>query len=162
VSRPTSPPLGLTLTRSARAIERAFDEQLAAAGGSSPIWLVLISLKTGGSRNQRELARMVGIRGATLTHHLNAMEAAGLVTRRRHPDNRRIHVVEMTDAGSEMFLRLREVAVAFDRTLRAGLHPGDLEVFGQVLRQLYVNVTGGDADEREFFPVRGPDEPRPG
>ena len=150
------------LTRSSRAIERAFDEQLAAAGGSSPIWLVLISLKTGGSRNQRELARMVGIRGATLTHHLNAMETAGLVTRRRHPDNRRIHVVEMTGAGSEMFLRLRKVAVTFDRTLRAGVDPGDLEVFGRVLRQLYGNVTGGEAVESDFFPVRAPDQSRPG
>ena len=105
---------------------------------------------------------MVGVRGATLTHHLNAMETSGLVTRRRHPDNRRIHVVEMTDAGSDMFLRLREVAVAFDRTLHAGVDSGDLEVFGRVLRQLYGNVTGGDAAEGDFFPGRVPDQRRSG
>ncbi|MET0695297.1 MAG: MarR family winged helix-turn-helix transcriptional regulator [Propionibacteriaceae bacterium] len=155
--RPTHPPLGLTLTRSARAIERVFDERLAAVGGSAPVWQILISLKTGGSRNQRELARMVGIRGATLTHHLNAMETAGLITRRRHPENRRVHIVEMTESGSEMFLRLREVAVTFDRTLRTGLEPDDLEVFGRVLRQLYANVMGRDAAETDFLPVRPPD-----
>ena len=36
-----------------------------------------ISLKSGQLASQRELAEAVGIQGATLTHHLNAMESAG-------------------------------------------------------------------------------------
>jgi DNA-binding transcriptional MocR family regulator len=44
--------------------------------------------------NQRQIAESIGIQGATLTHHLNAMEADGVVTRRRDPTNRRVHVVE--------------------------------------------------------------------
>jgi MarR family transcriptional regulator for hemolysin len=142
------------LTRSARAIERVFDDRLAAVGGSAPIWLILISLKTGGSRNQRELARMIGIRGATLTHHLNAMETAGLITRRRHPENRRVHVVEMTEDGSSTFLRLREVAAEFDRTVRSGIEPDDLTTFSRVLAQMYANVMGRDSAMADFLPVR--------
>jgi MarR family transcriptional regulator for hemolysin len=154
VSRPPQPPIGLMLTRSARAIERSFDDNLAAAGGSAPIWLILISLKAGGSRNQRGLARMVGIRGATLTHHLNAMEASGLITRRRHPENRRIHVVEMTESGVAMFSRLREVAMAFDETLRSDLGADDLAVFTRVLARMYANVVGTDSALSDFLPVR--------
>jgi MarR family transcriptional regulator for hemolysin len=142
------------LTRSARTIERAFDDRLTLAGGSTPIWLVLLSLKSGGSRNQRELARMIGVQGATLTHHLNAMEAADLITRRRDPDNRRIHIVEMTDKGSTMFHTLREVAVGYDQTLRIDLSEADLETFRRVLSQMYANVTGADTALSDFMPVR--------
>ncbi len=43
------------------------------------------------------------------------MESAGLVTRRRDPANRRLHLVELTPAGDALFLRLRDAATAFDR-----------------------------------------------
>jgi MarR family transcriptional regulator for hemolysin len=148
------------LTRSARVIERDFNERLAAAGGSVPIWLILISLKSGGSRNQNELAQIVGIRGPTLTHHLNGMESAGLVTRQRQLDNRRMHVVEMTEAGSTLFTALREVAMSFDHTLRAGIEPDDLATFIQVLTRMYANVVGRDSMLSDFQPVR-PAEPTP-
>ena len=49
------------------------------------------------------------------------MESAGLLTRRRDPRNRRLHLVELTPEGEALFSRLREVAFAFDQRLRAGL-----------------------------------------
>ena len=85
MSRPVRPPLGRHLAGVSRAVSRAFDEVLAEAGGSLPAWLVLIALKSGQRASQRELAEAVGIQGATLTRHLNTMESAGLVTRRRDP-----------------------------------------------------------------------------
>ena len=80
--------------------------------------------------NQRELATAVGIREATLTHHLNAMEADGLLTRRRDPGNRRVHVVELTEAGEDAFARLRDAAVGFDRRLRRGISAEELDGTG--------------------------------
>lgn len=139
---PASPPLGLTLTSAAKTVSRAFDDALAAAGGSRPVWLILISLKTGRPGNQRELADAVGIQGATLTHHLNAMESDGLVTRRRDPGNRRRHVVELTERGEEAFHRLRAAAVAFDERLRAGISAEETAAFEDLLARLRANATG--------------------
>ena len=141
--RPAHPPLGLHLTRVARTVSRAFDETLAEAGGSLPVWLVLISLKSSPSASQRDLAAKVGIQGATLTHHLDIMESAGLVTRRRDPANRRLHLVELTSAGDTLFLRLRDAATAFDRRLRAGLSEGDVGQLESLLTRLRDNVSGG-------------------
>ena len=140
---PARPPIGLKLARTAKAVSGAFDDALAAAGGSLPIWLILISLKTQRLGNQRELAEAVGIQGATLTHHLNAMESAGLLTRRRHPDNRRIHIVELTESGDAMFHRLRTAAVTFDQRLRAGVTAGETAVLEQLLDRLHHNVSAG-------------------
>jgi MarR family transcriptional regulator for hemolysin len=139
---PASLPLGLHLARAARDITRAFDDTLAEVGGSQPIWLVLISLKTRRLASQRELADAVGIREATLTHHLNAMDASGLVTRRRDPENRRVHLVELTPAGEEAFFRMRKAALAFNARLRDGFDEEELAQFGRVLDRLRGNVSG--------------------
>jgi MarR family transcriptional regulator, transcriptional regulator for hemolysin len=140
--RPAHPPLGRHLASVSRAVSRAFDEVLAEAGGSLPVWLVLISLKSAQRASQRELAAAVGIQGATLTHHLNAMESAGLVTRRRDPANRRLHLVELTPAGDALFLRLRAAATAFDRRLRAGLTEAEVSQLGTLLARLRDNAAG--------------------
>ena len=67
--------IGMQLARTAKAVSRAFDDALAEARGSLPSWQILLRLKTLEPGNQRALAEAVGIRGATLTHHLDALEA---------------------------------------------------------------------------------------
>ena len=139
--RPARTPVGLHLARTARSVSRAFDDALAQAGGSVPVWLVLISLKSQQLRNQRELAEAVGIREATLTHHLNAMDEQGLITRRRDPANRRVHLVELTEAGEAAFQRLRGAAAAFDQRLRAGFSSDEVADLEALLSRLQANVT---------------------
>lgn len=156
---PDTVPLGLALSAGARVVSRAFDDALDQAGGSLPLWLVLLNLTIGRTANQRELAAAVGVREATLTHHLNAMERNGLVARRRDPDNRRVQVVELTAAGRELFATLREVALAFDARLRAGIGDADARTFSDVLQRLASNV--GEAPDATA-PWRGLAEPAGG
>ncbi|MGI8411422.1 MAG: MarR family winged helix-turn-helix transcriptional regulator [Solirubrobacteraceae bacterium] len=138
--RPARAPIGRQLARAARLVSRAFDDALNEAGGSLPVWLVLLNLKTRRTANQRELADAVGVREATLTHHLNAMEADGLLTRRRDDTNRRIHVVELTDTGEATFLRLRAAASAFDRQLGRGITADQLAHLEDLLTRLAGNA----------------------
>jgi MarR family transcriptional regulator, transcriptional regulator for hemolysin len=138
---PAGPPIGLQLARTAKEVSRAFDDALTAAGGSLPSWLVLLSLKTSNLSNQRELAEAIGIRGATLTHHLDAMEAAGLVTRRRDADNRRVQQVALTPSGEAAFVAMRQAAMAFDIRLRTGLTDTDVARCVGVLDTLRSNVS---------------------
>jgi MarR family transcriptional regulator for hemolysin len=140
VSRPDRPPIGLTLARTAKTVSRAFGDSLAQAGGSLPIWLILLALKSRSYANQREIAGAVGIQGATLTHHLNVMEADGLLTRARDPANRRVHMVELTEAGEDLFLRLAQAAHAHDERLRAGLSDTDIRHLDELLHRLARNV----------------------
>jgi MarR family transcriptional regulator for hemolysin len=140
VPGPSEEPIGLALSRAARTVSRAFDDALAQAGGSRPVWLILLSLKTRTRANQRELADAVGIQDATLTHHLNAMESAGLLTRRRDPENRRVHLVELTEAGESLFLQLRGAARSFDSRLHADLGSEDLDRLRQSLALLARNA----------------------
>src|SRR5262245_42694220 len=137
---PSVAPIGLLLARTAKELNRSFEEALAEAGGSLPVWLILLSLKRAPDSTQRELAREVGIKEATLTHHLGGMERSGLITRRRDPANRRVHQVALTDDGEAAFHRLRDAAGRFDRRLRDGIPDDRLAELREVLRQLADNA----------------------
>ena len=140
MERPAQEPIGRDLARTAKLVGQYFDGVLSAEGGGQAVWMVLISLKTHPGANQSEVARAAGIQGATLTHHLNAMEEAGLVTRRRDPANRRVHVLELTKEGEAVFGRLAKAAIAFDRHLRAGISDSDLATARSVFAKLRQNV----------------------
>jgi MarR family transcriptional regulator, transcriptional regulator for hemolysin len=132
--------LALLVGRTAKELSRAFDDVLTAAGGSGPVWSVLLALFTGDHRTQGELAEAVGVRQPTLTHHLDAMERAGLVTRDRDPANRRVQHVTVTKPGEQLFLRLRRAAASFDGRLRAGLGDADVATLRRLLAQLAENA----------------------
>ena len=68
-----------------------------------------------------------------------------MLTRRRDPENRRIHLVELTDAGEATFVRLRDAAVAFDRRLRRGIAAEELAALEGLLDRLASNI----ADDEE-------------
>lgn len=93
---------------------------------------------------QRELAEAVGVEGPTLTHHLNRMEAAGLVTRDRDPENRRAHLVGLTAEGEAAFDRMRGAVVTFDRRLRTGLTDAQVDELSGLLSQLRDNASSSE------------------
>ena len=138
--KPTQMPIGLLLAQTAKKASRAFDDALSSEGGSQPVWLILMTLMRDGQQAQSDLAAAVGIQGPTLTHHLNAMEGKGLLTRTRMPDNRRVHIVDLTASGREMFRRLRGVAQAHDARLRDGIEQGELDQLRRLLHALSGNL----------------------
>ncbi len=139
--RPAEDPIGLEVSTTGRLLQRAFDEQLMAAGGSVPVWLVVTALKRSDHAMQRDLASSIGIEGATLTHHLNRMERAGLVERRRDPLNRRNQTVALTADGEKLFERLLVAVVAFDRRLRDGFTDDELNQLRGLLGRLRANAS---------------------
>ncbi len=137
---PATEPIGLQLTRTAKAVGRAFDEALVEVGGTLPTWLILLSLKGQQHGAQRDIAAAVGVEGPTLTHHLNRLEDQGLVRRSRDPDNRRVQRVVLTEAGEAAFFRMLGAVQAFSRRLQAGLSERQLAALEQTLSRLRENV----------------------
>jgi MarR family transcriptional regulator, transcriptional regulator for hemolysin len=142
-------PIGLYVTRSARAIGKAFDEALATQGGSLPSWLVLAACAGGLRDSQRTIAADLGIEGATLTHHLARMENDGLVHRERDPEDRRAVRVELTDKGRDRFSSLLTTVLAFDQQLRDGFTEAELATLRDLLGRLADNVRANDPSGRK-------------
>jgi len=107
-------PIGLHLTRTARVVSQAFE---------------------------RAMAEAMGITGATLTHHLNALERRGLVRRWREAGNRRVQRAALTPAGEQLFERLREGAVRHDERLRSQLSDEETARLAALLDKLEAGVS---------------------
>ena len=138
--RPPGMPIGLRLADVARDVSRAFDEALATAGGSRPLWMVLLALKSGAAASQQQIADHIGIRGATLTHHLSGMESRGLVVRTREPGDRRTQVVRITEEGERLFVAMAGAAGEFDKRLRRGLKNAEVTQLDALLQRLHANA----------------------
>src|SRR3954452_18856326 len=134
-------PIGLRLARTARTVSQEFERAMAEAGGSASAWQVLLLVRSGQWGTQSHLAKAMGVTGATMTHHLNALEAQGLVRRWRDDSNRRIPQVELTSEGVALFDRLRQVDMRHDQRLSSKLTKKEVEQLSKLLHKL---EDGGD------------------
>lgn len=159
MSAPRLHPVGLMVAGAAKALARALDDELVAAGGSTPTWLVLQALHGDRARTPSELADAVGVRQPTMTHHLDTLERAGLVRRERDPADRRVQRVSSTPAGDAASTRLRAAATAVDRRLPAGFWAGfsaaEVDQLRDLLTRLAVNAAGAQADRDRLDPPAG-------
>lgn len=136
-------PIGLLLVQTAKAVSRAFEDELAARGGSRPVWLILLALMDGAHRTQADLAAAIGVRGPTLTHHLGGMERDGLLTRKRLPENRRVQVVALSAKGRATFHKLRQGAMSFDRDLDRRFTRAEMVTLRDLLGRFGASATVG-------------------
>ncbi|GAA4426243.1 MarR family winged helix-turn-helix transcriptional regulator [Georgenia halophila] len=137
-------PIAVWLWHTVQRMTRAFDELLAEHGGSRPVWHILLALQSNTHATQRDLAAEVGIREATLTHHLRAMEERGLIIRYRAASNRRVQQIEVTPDGVALFKELRKEAMAFDRQLRKVLgSEADVATFRDALDRIATALDDG-------------------
>jgi MarR family transcriptional regulator for hemolysin len=139
VNRPE--PLGRTLVFTAKTLREAFEDTLAAAGGSLGTWVVLSALNDeAGFVSQAALATHVHLEGATITHHVDRLEAAGLVRRRIDPDDRRARRLELTQAGTDLHQRLLAAVIALEQHAMNGLSTADRDTFRRCLATIHANL----------------------
>jgi len=139
-AKPQVEPLGKQLVFTAKAMREAFEDALIAAGGSLGTWIVLSALSDVGCVSQAALASHVRLEGATITHHVDRLEAAGLVRRRLDPGDRRVRMLELTDAGAELHARLSSSVIALQKIVMAGLEPADREALQRCLGVIQANL----------------------
>lgn len=95
----------------ARELRTALEAELAALGLTTQQGAVLMRVALG-ENIQNQLAQLVGTDTAGMSRLVDRLEAKGLVTRERHPDDRRSTVVAVTEAGKEL---LPQVMPTFGR-----------------------------------------------
>jgi MarR family transcriptional regulator, transcriptional regulator for hemolysin len=139
-AKPPLEPVGRQLVFTAKAMREAFEDALAAAGGSLPSWVVLNALAEVGCLSQAALASHVHLEGATITHHIDKLEAVGLVRRVLDPADRRVRRLELTDAGAELHARMLAEAIQLQGVLLAGLTADDRATLARCLSVIQANL----------------------
>jgi DNA-binding MarR family transcriptional regulator len=126
-------PLGRLLATTGRWVHERCNEVLSPIGSSMATYLVLKTAREGPGISQRRLAAIIGVEGPTLSHHLDRLEAEGLVIRRRAADDRRVVSVEVTERGQEHFDRALTIMAGHDAELQAQFTDRELATLRRLL-----------------------------
>jgi DNA-binding MarR family transcriptional regulator len=128
--------LGRELAMAAKAARAHFDQALVGIGSSFQTYLVLRHVDRNRGVPQRELARLLGIENSTLTHHLDRLEAGGLVERVRSRDDRRMSATVLTTTGRAHLRKTGKLAEQMDAEFRDLFSGDELQTLRDCLRRI--------------------------
>ncbi|PRY46257.1 MarR family winged helix-turn-helix transcriptional regulator [Umezawaea tangerina] len=89
-----------------------------------------------GPTSQQALIEALDVDPSVLVAILNDLENAGLAERKRDPEDRRRHIVEMSDRGREALDAMSRVIDGIDQSLLADLSQADVVQLGALLDRL--------------------------
>lgn len=113
--------VGFLLNRVATVARKRWTARLDELGLNLRMWGVMNVLDVEGATTQHALGRSVGIDPSSMVSTLDELESAGLVERRRNPEDRRAHLVSLTPKGRHALKRGRQLAGQAQEELLAPL-----------------------------------------
>jgi MarR family transcriptional regulator, lower aerobic nicotinate degradation pathway regulator len=133
----------LTRTQSESALQRV---------GLRPRHLVALTLlRDHGGFSQQDLAAALQMDKTNLVGLLNELEDGDLATRRRLPDDRRRHVVEITAAGTRKLGKAEDALAAVEDDLLGALSAEEREtLYGLLQRATSAHVMDCSSASREW------------
>ena len=135
---------GFLLGRIGKLASRRFAKALEGSGLKPPQAGVLLTLRDRGAMTQQALGDLLHVDPSNLVGILNELEDEGLAVRRRDPNDRRRHIVEISTAGAEQVAGIEDVVTEVEDSLLAGL---DEEERAQLQRLLARIVEQAAAEE---------------
>lgn len=102
--------------------------------------LALILLRDKGEMSQAGLAETIRIDPVNVVGLLNDLESAHLVERRRSPQDRRRHVVVITDEGSRRLDEIEKALADAERRTLSALDSGQLQTLSHLLQLITASI----------------------
>jgi DNA-binding MarR family transcriptional regulator len=115
-----APTAGVLLLKIGKVAERRIAEALRPTG-LTPRHLGVMFEVQACPTSQQALIEMVGVDASKLVGLLNDLEADGLIVRKRDPQDRRRHIVEVSAKGSARLEEAKKIAATVEEELLAGL-----------------------------------------
>ena len=104
--------------------------------GLRPRHLVALTLlRDRGGSTQQVLASTLAMDGTNIVGLLNELEAQKLIERQRSPEDRRRHVVELTDAGAKQLAKAEVALIAVEDEVLRTLNENQRETLYSLLQQ---------------------------
>jgi DNA-binding MarR family transcriptional regulator len=126
---------GALLDHLARRIRLRAEAVLAPLGLRPRHLVALTMLRDGGDCTQQALATTLEMDGTNIVGLLNELEAEKLIERRRSPEDRRRHLVELTDAGAKRLAKVESALAAVENEVLGALDESQRETLYNLLVQ---------------------------
>lgn len=102
---------------------------------------LLCALAKKDGMTQSEIADQLSVQGATVSNMLYKLEEAGLVTRRRDPDDNRLVHVYLTDKGRDIEQSLNVKFAELQELIFKGIGGEELALLRKNLEQIVANIS---------------------
>ncbi|GII27471.1 MarR family winged helix-turn-helix transcriptional regulator [Planotetraspora mira] len=133
---------GALLDHLARRVRLRSETVLAPLGLRPRHLIALTVLRESAGSTQQALAATLEMDGTNIVGLLNDLEAENLVARRRSPEDRRRHVVELTDAGAKRLAKAEFALAAVEDEVLGALSEAQRESLYCLLQKA---LAGSDA-----------------
>jgi DNA-binding MarR family transcriptional regulator len=124
-----------------RSVSDAFTDQVDIPRGQATV-LCVVAKQDG--LTQSEIAEQLSVQGATVTNMLQRLEEAGLVHRRRDPEDNRLVRVYLTGAGRQKELSINEKFGSLQEQIFKGIGEEERVILRRWLQQMAMNLTEAD------------------
>ncbi|MBX3064808.1 MAG: MarR family winged helix-turn-helix transcriptional regulator [Anaerolineae bacterium] len=121
-----------------RGVSDGFSDEVDVHRGQA---IVLCTVVKRDGMTQSEIATELSIQGATVTNMLQRMEEAGLVIRRRDPDDNRLVRVYITPEGREKELAINRQFQTMQEMLFTGMSEEERAGLRRLLGQMIQNMS---------------------
>src|SRR5438309_6840737 len=133
---PETPRVAILLAKLSKTVFRRADECLPSINVKD--YMALTNLDDRGVPQQR-LAEGLHMHENNLVLLLNGLEEAGSIARRRDPDDRRRHIVEVTPHGKKVLERAERGMAKLEEELLAGLSASERATLKQLVLRVLQN-----------------------
>jgi DNA-binding MarR family transcriptional regulator len=135
----------LLMIKLGRITMHRFTEALAPFGVRPRHVAALIELRDRGELTQQSLCGQLHLDPTNLVAILNELEQRGYATRRRDPEDRRRHLVEVSKKGIAVIDKVSEVMDGVEEELLEGLEPAEREQLEVLLTSIWERSGGYEA-----------------
>ncbi len=136
--------LGFIVTDVARLMRKRFDMHARALGITGPQWRVLLLIERQPGLKQGGIAEILDVEPITTCRMVDRLEQAGLVERRRDPDDRRAWQLYLTDSATPLIDSLHGYGTLVAEQALGQLTDSEKDVLMRLLRRVRDNL-GEDA-----------------
>lgn len=113
--------VGFQLRQASYAVHQAFARRFSPADAVPRQYSVLYLIGINPGISVKDLASAIGVDQSTLVPTLNVCEGHGWLRRERSPADRRLAVLQLTDAGQDALAELQAMLAAHERSVTDGL-----------------------------------------
>jgi DNA-binding MarR family transcriptional regulator len=117
------------------------DAELSALEISSAQFIVIAAIALAESaRSASDLCKGISYDAGAMTRMIDRLESKGLIRRNRGADDRRVVYLELTDAGSRAYPRMRQVSMGVVNRFLRGFSPAEARQLEGYLTRMLENA----------------------
>jgi DNA-binding MarR family transcriptional regulator len=117
--------IGFLLSQVGLYAARQFAERLSALDLQPPQFRVMNVVDAAEGLSQQAIGEAIQAPASRMVSIVDELEARGLIERRPHPGDRRVHALYLTADGGKLLTRARRVAHEHEEEIMRGISPAD-------------------------------------